>query len=412
MAEAFYNLSIFLYRLGISLAAPFNNKAAQLKQGKRGLLNAIAKSLLGNEVPIAWFHCASLGEFEQGRPVIEQFRKEFPAYKILLTFFSPSGYEVRKNYEQADFIFYIPWDTKANARKFIEIVNPTVTFFIKYEFWHHFIYRLCELKKPIISVSSIFRENQIFFKSYGKFQLEILKRINHFFVQTRSSELLLKKFDIDNVTIAGDTRFDRVAKIIASKKNLPLVDKFKNGEFMMVVGSCWPEDLNVLMPIINASDMKFIIAPHEINGSTQKTIIKDSVKKVILYSEIDQLQGDEQVLVIDNIGLLSSLYGYGEYAYIGGAFGAGLHNILEAATYGIPIFFGNKNYQKFNEAVELIKLGGAVAINDETELRNQLEQFKDETALHIAGQVNRDYVKDNTGATDKVIDYCKKILTK
>ena len=405
-----YRLSLLLYRLAAWAISPFNQKAKLAVQGRGNILGEIEKQLQNDHSKRIWFHCASLGEFEQGRPIIEKFKFEFPEYKVVLTFFSPSGYEVRKNYEQADYVFYIPWDSPKNARVFVRLVKPKAAIFIKYEFWHFFIKELNRFKIPVISASSIFRNNQIYFKPYGRFYLKILKNINYFFVQNRASEILLRNHGISNVEIAGDTRFDRVAEIVKNKKDLPQVEKFKGDSKIMVVGSCWEEDINVLMSFMNESDLKFIIAPHEINGNCQKMIQNDSMRKTILYSELDNLAGDEEILIVDNIGLLSSLYGYGEFAYVGGAFGAGLHNILEAATYGIPIFFGNKNYKKFNEAVELIKLGGAVAIADETQLRHQFEEFRNDTALEIAGQVNRDYVRDNTGATEKIITYCKTIL--
>lgn len=412
MPVLFYRLSLLLYRLAAWVISPFNQKAKLAVQGRGNILGEVRKKLQNNSNPKVWFHCASLGEFEQGRPIIERFKKEYPTYKVVLTFFSPSGFEVRKNYEHADYIFYLPWDSKKNAKKFIDSVNPQLAIFIKYEFWHFYIKELKNRKIPLISVSSIFRPNQIYFKPFSGFYLNILKNISYFFVQNRASKILLDKFGITNSEIAGDTRFDRVAEIVKHKKELCQVEKFKGSNQVMVIGSCWENDLEILMSFINSSELKFIIAPHDINGNCQKIIEKDAMRKTILYSEIEHLQGDEEILIVDNIGLLSSLYGYGEYAFVGGAFGAGLHNILEAATYGVPIFFGNKNYKKFNEAVELINLGGAVAIADETELRHQFEVFRNETALQIAGQVNKDYVNDNTGATDKIINYCSKILTK
>jgi len=411
MPVLLYRLSLLFYRLAAWVISPFNKKAKLAVRGRGNILGVIEKRLQNDSNPKAWFHCASLGEFEQGRPIIEKFKKEFPDYKIVLTFFSPSGYEVRKNYEYADYVFYLPWDSPKNARRFIQIVAPKVALFIKYEFWHFFIKELKKNNIPLISASSIFRSNQIYFKPFGGFYLKILKNVSHFFVQNRASKIILEKHNIKHIDIAGDTRFDRVAEIVKNKKLLPEVEKFKGNSQIMVIGSCWEEDINVLMSFINSADLKFIIAPHEINGNCQKLIQNDAMRKTILYSELDNQTGDEEILIVDNIGLLSSLYGYGEYAYVGGAFGAGLHNILEAATYGVPIFFGNKNYKKFNEAVELIKLGGAVAIGDETELRQQFEEFKNATALEIAGQVNKDYVQDNTGATDKIINYCKTILS-
>ncbi len=410
MALIFYRLSLLVYRFGAVIMALFSPKARLFVKGRSGLMDRIKKELTNNNSPIVWFHCASLGEFEQGRPIIEKFKSEFTNHKILLTFFSPSGYEIRKNYELADYIFYLPWDSKKNAKKFLDIVNPDLALFVKYEYWHFFIKALNARTIPIISTSSILRADQIYFKSYGWFYLNILKNVTHFFAQNRATKLLLERHGISKASISGDTRFDRVAAIAKNKKELPLVQKFKGNKKVMVIGSCWPEDLDVLLPFINASDMRFIIAPHEIEGSTITKLEKECMLETIRYSNLEDATGQEDVLLIDNIGLLSSLYAYGEYAFIGGAFGAGLHNILEAATYGVPIFFGNKNYKKFNEAVELINLGGAVAVGSYTELRDQFAIFTEDTALQIAGQVNMDYVKDNTGATDKIFEYCKKLI--
>lgn len=406
-----YRLFTFLYKFIVGFVSPFNAKAKLAFNGRKNLLNIIEEKLQTDNSPIIWFHCASLGEFEQGRPIIEEFKNQYPTYKVLLTFFSPSGYEVRKAYDQADYVFYLPWDTKKNAQRFIAAVKPELAIFVKYEYWYFYFKELSKRNIPLLSVSSIFRANQIYFKPYGRFYLNILKMVTHFFVQNRGSKLLLENHGVMNVTVAGDTRFDRVAQIVTNQKTLPLIEKFKNNSQVMVVGSCWPEDLEVLISFINESRLKFIIAPHEINGKCQERIEKDSLKKTILYSQLDKAEGDEQVVIVDNIGLLSSLYRYGEYAYVGGAFGAGLHNILEAATYGVPIFFGNKNYKKFNEAVELIKLGGAIAIGNETELREQFQAFSDEKTLSIAGQINREYVEDNTGATLKIMAFCNDILT-
>ncbi len=406
-----YQLSLLLYRIGAKLYSPFSLKTRLFVKGHRVALKTLEHKIKGNTSPVAWFHCASLGEFEQGRPIIEKFKEVFPTYKILLTFFSPSGYEVRKDYKHADFVTYLPWDTKSNAKKLVEVVNPSIAIFVKYEFWHFSIKELKNKNIPILSTSSIFRPDQIYFKPFGSFNLNILKNVTHFFVQTRASKNLLNEFGIDHVNVAGDTRFDRVADIEKNRKDLPLVKQFKGDKRLMVIGSCWPEDLEVLINFINASDLRFIIAPHELEGGCIEQIQKESLKKTILYSQLNEQNGEEDVLIIDNIGLLSSLYGYGEYAYVGGAFKSGLHNILEAAAFGVPIFFGNKNYQKFNEAVELINLGGAVAVGSYTELQDQFNIFTEETALQIAGQVNKDYVQDNTGATDKIISYCRKVLT-
>lgn len=411
MGKLIYNLSLFFYKIAVYTAAFFNKKAHLFVQGRKNLFDEL-KEVITSTAPVTWFHCASLGEFEQARPLIEAFKAEFPGYKILLTFFSPSGYEIRKNYSGADYIFYLPLDSRKNAKNFIDIVNPKIAFFIKYEFWHYYSKVLCDKGIPLLSTSSIFRRNQLFFKPYGGFYKKILRHFSYFFVQDQQSLHLLQSIGISNAEVSGDTRFDRVASICKNRKHLPLVEEFKDGLQLMVVGSCWPEDFDVLTSFVNDTSMKFIIAPHELDERFMERIESDLIKKVIRYSRL----GNEKdlsrfdVLLIDNIGMLSSLYAYGDYAFVGGAFGQGLHNILEPATFGLPIFFGNKNYTKFKEARDLINLGGAVPISGYDELRQQFRSFSEENTYTIASQINKDYVRDNTGATAKVINYCKTIL--
>jgi 3-deoxy-D-manno-octulosonic-acid transferase len=362
---------------------------------------------------VVWVHCASLGEFEQGRPVIEALKREFPRYKILLTFFSPSGYEVRKNYAQADYVFYLPLDTPGNAKRWVETVRPRLAIFVKYEFWLNYSRELKRKNLPLISVSTIFRPSQVFFQSYGKTFRGILKNFNYFFVQTHESANLLKSIGINNYLLAGDTRFDRVYQITQSPEEIPVAKRFKGIEKVMVAGSCWPEDIDVLAPFINEKQLKFIVAPHEIGGDFITSIQKVMEVKSILYSQATEIQNldDYQVLIIDNVGMLSRLYRYGEFAYVGGAFGKGLHNILEAACYGIPIFFGNKNYQKFNEANDLIMRGGAFEINDFSELKEKYEMVNMPETFLLACEVTRSYVEENLGATEKIISYCRKLLS-
>jgi 3-deoxy-D-manno-octulosonic-acid transferase len=408
-----YTLSIYILQALYNVAALFHPKAKLFVQGRKDLLNKITEAFHENSAPVLWVHCASLGEFEQGRPIIEIFKKRYPTYKVLLTFFSPSGYEVRKNYSHADFIFYLPLDTPRNARQFIEITKPALAIFIKYEFWHHFTVELRKKNITIISASSIFREDQIFFSWYGGFFKSILKRFSHFFVQNESSAALLAKIGISEVTLSGDTRFDRVYEITQQGKEIELAKKFKGSEKAFVIGSLWPEDLEILAPFINdhSKSIKFIIAPHEINERFLVQIEKSLSVKSIRFSQADKKIESYPVLLIDNIGMLSRLYRYGEFAYVGGAFGKGLHNILEAACYGIPVYFGNKNYQKFQEAKDLIMRGGAFALNDYTELKYNFELMinKPETFL-LACDVTRTYVQENLGATEKIMSYCNKLL--
>jgi 3-deoxy-D-manno-octulosonic-acid transferase len=410
---------IFLYNVGVRLAAffvglasLFNEKAKLFNAGRKDVFAAMKTELAGNKNPVVWIHCASLGEFEQGRPVMEEIKRSFPSIKILLTFFSPSGYEVRKQYQYADFIFYLPWDTAKNAQTFITITKPTLAIFVKYEFWFHYAALLKKNNIPLISISAIFRPSQIFFKSYAGFYKSILKNFSMFFVQNTESKTLLKSIGIENVVVAGDTRFDRVYKIISDSTPIAIAERFKNNEKTMVIGSCWPEDLDVLLPFINQQRSKFIIAPHEISNEFLSTIEKSVQGKCIRYSAAENKPVEEYtVLLIDNIGMLSRLYRYGEFAYIGGAFGKGLHNILEAACYGVPIFFGNKNYEKFQEAIDLINQGGAFVVKDYSDLKEKYEMLNEPENFLLACDVTRSYVEQNLGATDKVLSYCQKVLS-
>ena len=364
-----------------------------------------------NNSPVVWIHCASLGEFEQARPLIETLKKEYNGLKILLTFFSPSGYEVRKNYEKADMVTYLPWDTRLNASKFVSIVKPSIAIFVKYEYWFHYTNELKKKGVPIVSISSIFRKDQLFFKSYAGFYQGILKNFSHFFVQNDVSLRLLRSIGIQQCSVAGDTRFDRVNEIVQRAEELPIANNFKNGQNTLVVGSCWPEDFEVLEPFINQNTIKFIIAPHEISEDFIQRLEKSIRVKSIRYSqEQNNNLEDYQVLIIDNIGMLSRLYRYGEFAFVGGAFGKGLHNILEAACYGVPIFFGNKNYQKFQEAVDLINLGGAFEVKDYTDFKSKYEMLNTPESFLLACEVTKSYVVENLGATEKIMRYCRTLL--
>ena len=409
-----YNLSIHLISGLARIAALFSNKSKKFVEGRIGLFEELQENFKGLEDPLIWIHCASLGEFEQARPIIERFGKDFPLHKILLTFFSPSGYEVRKYYPGADFVFYLPWDTQANAKKFVAITRPALAIFVKYEFWPNFFNILHQEKILILSVSAIFRKGQIYFKTHCHFLKSVLEKVNHFFVQNQSSIDLLHSIDIKNVTLAGDTRFDRVDKLISEKQEVAIAKQFKNNENVFVIGSCWPEDLDLLAPFINdqVGKLKFIIAPHEIESSFIRKIEKDLQAQTVRYSVGEHLE-ESDVLIIDNVGMLSKLYQYGEYAYIGGAFGKGLHNILEAACNGIPIFFGNKNYKKFQEANDLIMRGGAFDVGDYATLNTKFQSFTQRPESYLlACDVTMAYVKENLGATEKIISHCHTLLDK
>lgn len=408
-----YSLGILLLDLSTRLAALFNPKAKAFVNGRHDIFSKISKSFQHEKAPIIWIHCASLGEFEQGRPLIEHFKQAYSDYKILLTFFSPSGYEAKKDYAHADYIFYLPWDTRGNAKKFIAFTKPQLAVFVKYEFWHNYIYCLAQQGIPLVSASSIFREDQIFFKPYGSFFKSILTRVSHFFVQNSASKSLLQKININNVTLSGDTRFDRVNQIMRQGKEIELAKEFKGSENVFVIGSCWPEDFEVLLPFINnkGKGIKLILAPHEIKESFLKEIESKLSVKSIRYSNAKENLASMDVLIIDNIGMLSSLYRYGEYAFVGGGFGKGLHNILEAACYGIPIFFGNKNYQKFQEAIDLIMRGGAFEVSDYPDFKKKYELLINRPENYLmACEVSKGYIEENLGATDIIMNYCHQLL--
>jgi 3-deoxy-D-manno-octulosonic-acid transferase len=410
----FYTIFISLLRCIYRFAALFHEKAKAFVKGRIDIFENIAHALHNNTSPVIWVHCASLGEFEQGRPLIEAIKNEWPKHKILLTFFSPSGFEVQKNYTQADFIFYLPWDTKQNAQRFIALTKPILSIFVKYEFWHYYLDELKKQGIPILSVSSIFRPNQLFFKSYGKFYRNILRNFTYFFVQNDVSIKLLHSIGIENCKQAGDTRFDRVAELTQQSINLPVVEKFKDAQHTWVIGSCWAEDMKVLAPFINAHahSLKFIIAPHEIQEAFMTSIEHMLEVKTTRFSTASEENLVEScVLIIDNIGMLSKLYRYGEFAYVGGAFGKGLHNILEPACYGIPIFFGNENYKKYQEATDLIMRGGAFEVSDYLDLKSKYELLMSRPENYVlACDVASAYVTENLGATTLIMEYCKKLL--
>lgn len=423
MLQLLYNFSIHVYSFIISVLAPFNSKAKLWVDGRKNIFERLGSDSLSNPFTersrgtLAWFHCASLGEFEQGRPVIEAFRAKYPAYKILVTFFSPSGYEIRKNYAGANYIFYLPADTPANARKFIEIVKPSIAFFVKYEFWRNYLTELEKKQIPVVSFSAIFRPNQLFFKPYGGFYRAVLKKFEHILVQNQESFDLLKSIDIQSITLAGDTRFDRVKQIVDAKKDISIAEQFKANRQVFMVGSAWQTDMEVLIPLMNSlkndSNLAFVIAPHEIHREEINAWQKQMELKSICFSEVkpDTKLTDYQVLIIDNIGMLSSLYQYADFAFIGGSFGKGLHNILEAATFGMPIFFGNKAYHKFQEAVDLVRLGGAFAVSSTNDLGEILKNLRsNEAKKKETDKISQNYVLQNIGATEKVMSVVASIL--
>ncbi len=388
-----------------------NEKARKWLAGRKDIFNHIASSLKPGEKRI-WFHCASLGEFEQGRPVMEELRIKDPGCRIVLTFFSPSGYEVRKNYKGADYIFYLPIDTASNAKRFVELIQPEKVFFVKYEFWHHYFKTIKQQGIPLYIISAIFRKDQSFFKWYGGFFRSILKCVNHFFVQDDSSKQLLQSIGLINCTVAGDTRFDRVSAIAADAKQIPVVEKFKNGKKLFIAGSTWPQDEELITKLIGSKPSlfeKYLIAPHEIGGNRIQALVEKlsteiSSDKIVLFSKADEsILAAATVLIIDNYGMLSSLYRYAEMAYIGGGFGIAVHNTVEAAVFGMPVFFG-PNYHKFREAKELIACGGGFSINSYAELQSKMQELiNDESKWNTSSALSHNYVKSKTGATAAIL---------
>lgn len=360
---------------------------------------------------VIWFHAASLGEFEQARPIIEEIKEKYFKYKILVTFFSPSGYEIRKNYNLADVVCYLPLDSASNAKRFLEISKPKIAVFIKYEFWPNFLNELHHKDIPTILVSGILREKQIFFRFYGGFMRKSLKAFHHFFVQNQVSKELLAFLNFKNVTVAGDTRFDRVSKILEQDNSLDFIQEFKDHKYTIVAGSTWKEDEELLVNYINnqsSENEKFIIAPHNIKQDSISELQKNIHKKTVLFSDkVDKNLSEYQVFIIDTIGILTKIYAAANIAYVGGGFKTGLHNILEPATFGVPIVIGNM-FEKFKEAVDLVDKKGCISIKNQTEFNLIFNRFKvDESFRKKTGQINKQYIQENLGATTLVMNYLK-----
>ena len=401
-----YNLAMYILELGVKLAALFSDKPAKMVKGYREVFDLLQRKIDRNAQYI-WFHAASLGEFEQGRPLIERIRKEYPQYKILQTFFSPSGYEVRKNYAGADIVCYLPIDTPSNVKKFVDLVNPCMVFFVKYEFWQNYLNALYKKGIPVYSVSSIFRPGQIFFRWYGKSYQRVLKTFAHLFVQNQESKMLLAGIGVDHTTVVGDTRFDRVLDICAAAKQLPLVQKFKGDALTFVAGSSWGPDEDIFISYFNAHpEMKLIIAPHVVSDGHLKEIESKLQRSCIRYTQAAEDNVEQaDCLIIDCYGLLSSIYRYGEISYIGGGFGVGIHNVLEAAVYGIPVIFGPNN-KKFREAQHLLANKGGFEINGYDDFEQLMNRFlTDEAYLKQSGKAAGDYVKGNAGAMELIMNH-------
>ena len=413
-----YDLLILFAGFALKITALFNKKIKLFIDGRKQTFFKLRQAISEKD-EVIWIHCASLGEFEQGRPIIEKLKLKFPNRKIVLTFFSPSGYEVRKNYEYADVVCYLPLDSVQNAKKFLEIVHPSLAIFVKYEFWPNLLKELKKDNIETILISGIFRENQLFFKYYGGWMRKSLIAFSHFFVQDENSKQLLKSINFKNVTVSGDTRFDRVFEITQQNNKLPFIEEFINDKCTVVAGSTWKEDEMMLVDYINnkaSENEKFIIAPHNINPKDISELKTSISKKVILFSEkpFDLAQdaknlSDYQVFIIDTVGILTKIYSYANVAYVGGGFTkTGVHNVLEPATFGIPILIG-PNYHKFNEAVDLVKNKACFVITDAKELSLHLNQFfQFEEKRTEVGKLAKKQVLDKTGATAKILNYLER----
>ena len=399
-----YNIGISFYGLIVSAFSIFNSKAKLFSQGRKNIFDHIEKTIDGTKKHI-WFHFASLGEFEQGRPLLEKIKELHPQKRIVITFFSPSGYEIRKNYALAAGVFYLPLDTASNAKRFISLINPEMAIFTKYEFWYHYFKTLNGQQIPLYLISGIFRPDQIFFRWYGSFHRRILGFVDHFFVQNTESVNLLKQLQLENASLSGDTRFDRVAENALSPKKVTLVENGWISKPVFIAGSTWPADERLIAVLIQQqSDWQFIIAPHEIDEAHILDIEK-LIPGAVRYSSLQNgTANTAQTLIIDNIGLLSSLYQYACISYIGGGFGVGIHNTLEAAAFGIPVIFGPK-YDKFQEAKDLIALTAARSIETESDLSAAFIHFKENKE---AGKIAQKYVNEKTGSTRQILGFIEK----
>lgn len=409
-----YNTSIYLSKFVLEIVALFNPKIKLFTNGRKNVFHKIQTQIHTSDTTV-WVHAASLGEFEQGRPVIENIKSNFPDIKILVTFFSPSGYEIRKNYELADCVSYLPLDSIYNAKKFLKLIQPSLAIFIKYEFWPNYLHQLQQQNIPTLLISGIFREKQSFFKPYGFWMKKHLQAFSHFFIQDTTSKELLNSIGYTNVTIAGDTRFDRVNKLLYPKTTLDFIEEFCGQSFIHVAGSTWQEDEELLVDyILNVADKeeKFIIAPHNIKKEGIEKLYNSLKDIAVLYS---QKEGKElntyKVFIIDTIGLLSTIYGYANSAYIGGGYTkSGVHNTLEAATYGLPIVIG-PNFKKFKEVIDLVTLKGCISTHNKETLHSSLSNiYSDANLRESMSTITKNYVAENLGATEKITDFIKTII--
>lgn len=400
-----YDLGIRIYNFLVLLASYKNRKALAWIEGRKNIFLHIEDEINKDKKHI-WFHFASLGEFEQGRPVLEEINSIYPGYSIIITFFSPSGYEIRKDYELADNVFYLPLDTRRNAHEFIKLIKPSIAIFTKYEYWYHYFEELNSEKIPLFIISGIFRKEQPFFKWYGSLHRRMLSMVSHFFVQNEESKVLLSSLGFQNVTVAGDTRFDRVVKNAKQAPAFKRIKEFCDENKIFIAGSTWLQDEELISSLAKQyRDWKFIIAPHEVSPERIRQVenlFPDSIK----YSNLDSVKINDQVLIINNIGMLSSLYQYGDITFIGGGFGAGIHNTLESAAFGLPIIFG-PNYEKFQEAKDLIRAGASFTIQNQRELSERMDYLNHTETRLDCGNIAKEYVLNKAGATQRIISHLR-----
>ena len=410
MGLLFYRVGIWWYFFFVRVLSFTNSKARKLYEGSEGALQRIKKDFEGNTNPVAWFHCASLGEFEQGRPLMEAYMKKFQTHRILITFFSPSGYENAARI--TPYTYYLPKDNLSNAKQFVDITHPAIAVFIRYEFWYFYMRELITRDIQVLSVSSDFRKDQIFFKRYGRFYRDVLKKISYYFVQNEQSIELLKTLGIKQASVAGDTRFDRVAEIAAGFEPVPEVSEFIGESECLVIGSAWPSDMELLYSFINSeNNFRFVIAPHELSVKFYNEL-ESTINGKVQYLSKNEEDSDARVLIIDSIGLLSRIYGHAKYAFVGGGMGPGVHSVLEPAAYGIPVFFGNHNYTRWQESVKLVTEGGGFAVDSAEsffEIVSQLEADEEQYEGHCENALR--FIQKNCGSTEKILHYVEGIVS-
>ncbi|RIV73721.1 3-deoxy-D-manno-octulosonic acid transferase [Flagellimonas aequoris] len=407
-----YNILVNLAWTGLHVLALFQPKIKLFVSGRKETFSLLEGKLFPNTKTV-WMHVASLGEFEQGLPILERLRSQHPNHQIVLTFFSPSGYEVKKNTPIADVVAYLPMDTMSNTTRFLDLVKPELVIFVKYEIWPNYLHQLKKRGIPTFLVSAIFSKRQVYFKFYGGFMRNSLKTFSHFFVQDENSKILLQSIGFENITVGGDTRLDRVSEILKRDNRLEFMERFKNGQFCLVAGSTWPEDEKILIDYINSvqEPIKFVIAPHEIKPAHVEKITSTLQKKVVCYSDMeDKNLKDFDVLIIDTIGILTKVYSYADFAYVGGGFATGLHNTMEPAVFGIPIIIGPQ-YHGFKEAEDLVARGGIVSISDQTAFNELMRLFVENPAIaKEKGTINSSYINANVGAADRILDHISQFL--